>query len=149
MDKIAVNCITLQYLLEFAKMLHAIATNTTVIRNFFKKIRQADPGYMKMYRSEVDAFRERLCKRAREKRQAAVDDMEALAKQKRIAESPGGLDPQEVLDSLPQVVVFYILCCRPKLCSVFEMLVNTIYVKSAHTSTPLLFINEISSITVY
>lgn len=33
----AANCITLQYLLELAKSLHALATNENVIKTFFKK----------------------------------------------------------------------------------------------------------------
>lgn len=101
MDRVAENCITLQYLLELAKTLNALSTNVNVIKNFFKKIRQADPSYMKMYHDEVEAFRDRLRKRAQEKREAAVDELDAEAKAKRIAESPGGLDPQEVLDALP------------------------------------------------
>lgn len=31
------NCITLQYLLELAKSLNSLATNTNVIKTFFKK----------------------------------------------------------------------------------------------------------------
>lgn len=58
-----------------------------------------------MYQDEVEAFRDRLRKRAQEKREAAVEELDAEAKAKRIAESPGGLDPQEVLDSLPEVLI--------------------------------------------
>lgn len=41
----------------------------------------------------------RLRRRAREK----VEEAEEEERQKRIAESPGGLDPIEVLNSLPEV----------------------------------------------
>jgi cell division cycle protein 37 len=101
MEKYASNCITLQYLLELAKSLNALATNTNVIKNFFKKIAAADAAYMKMYHDEVAAFRDRLRKRAKDKREAALDEYEAEEKQKRIAASPGGLDPQEVFETLP------------------------------------------------
>jgi len=37
MDRVAENCITLQYLLELAKSLRALPTNTNMIMNFFKK----------------------------------------------------------------------------------------------------------------
>lgn len=37
MDRVAENCITLQYLLELAKTLNALSTNVNVIKNFFKK----------------------------------------------------------------------------------------------------------------
>lgn len=33
----AEQCIIIQYLLELSKTLHALATNTNVIKNFFKK----------------------------------------------------------------------------------------------------------------
>jgi cell division cycle protein 37 len=59
---------------------------------------------MKMYADEVDGFRERLRKRAKDKRDAAISEAETEAKTKRIAESPGGMDPQEVFDSLPEAM---------------------------------------------
>lgn len=56
-----------------------------------------------MFREEVEAFKDRLRKRGKDKRDAAIAEQEADEKAKRIAASPGGLDPQEVFDSLPQV----------------------------------------------
>ncbi|KAL3077252.1 hypothetical protein niasHS_013241 [Heterodera schachtii] len=101
MGRIAENCIMIQYELELAKSLHAMATNTNVIKNFFKKIRIAEQSYMKMFTDEVEAFKDRLRKRARDKREAMLSETEAEEKKKRVAQSPGGLDPQEVFDSLP------------------------------------------------
>ncbi|MCP9262325.1 Hsp90 co-chaperone Cdc37 [Dirofilaria immitis] len=98
----AEQCIIIQYLLELSKTLHALATNTNVIKNFFKKFRAADPSYAKMFRQEVDAFCDRLRKRGKDKRDAAIAEYEAEEKAKRIATSPGGLDPQEVYESLPE-----------------------------------------------
>ncbi|KAH7706973.1 Hsp90 co-chaperone Cdc37 [Aphelenchoides avenae] len=102
MAKYAANCITLQYLLELAKTLNALATNTNVIKNFFKKIKAADAAYMKMYYDEVEAFKDRLRKRAQTKREEALQEYEADEKAKRVAQAPGGLDPQEVYDALPE-----------------------------------------------
>lgn len=102
MGIVAEQCIIIQYLLELSSTLHALATNTNVIRNFFKKFRCADPSYMVMFREEVEAFKDRLRKRGKDKRDAAVAEQEADEKAKRIAASPGGLDPQEVFDGLPQ-----------------------------------------------
>jgi cell division cycle protein 37 len=102
MNKMTEQCITVQYLLELAKSLHALPTNQNIIKNFFKKIRAADAQYMKMYREEVDAFQMRLRKRAKDKIEAAMAEMEADEKKKRIEESPGGLDPQEVFNELPE-----------------------------------------------
>lgn len=98
----AEQCIIIQYLLELSKTLHALATNTNVIKNFFKKFRAADPSYSQMFRQEVEAFCDRLRKRGKDKRDAAIAEYEAEEKAKRIAASPGGLDPQEVYESLPE-----------------------------------------------
>uniref|UniRef100_A0A914YVD3 Hsp90 chaperone protein kinase-targeting subunit n=1 Tax=Panagrolaimus superbus TaxID=310955 RepID=A0A914YVD3_9BILA len=102
MNKMTEQCITVQYLLELAKSLRALPTNTNVIKNFFRKIRAADAQYMRMYREEVEAFQARLRKRAKDKIEAAMSEMEADEKKKRIEESPGGLDPQEVFNTLPE-----------------------------------------------
>ncbi|VDO14779.1 unnamed protein product, partial [Brugia timori] len=103
----AEQCIIIQYLLELSKTLHALATNTNVIKNFFKKFRAADPSYAKMFRQEVDAFCDRLRKRGKDKRDAAIAEYETEEKAKRIAASPGGMDPQEVYESLPEVFLSF------------------------------------------
>ncbi|KAI6184386.1 hypothetical protein M3Y97_00590500 [Aphelenchoides bicaudatus] len=102
MASYAANCITLQYLLELAKSLHAPGNNENIIKTFFKKIRAADPSYMKMYDDEVDSFKERLTKRAKTKRDAALAEAESEERARRIQESPGGMDPQEVFEALPE-----------------------------------------------
>lgn len=66
--------------------------------------------YMKMYDDEVNSFCERLQERAKDKREAAEAEYEAEEKKKRIAASPGGLDPQEVYESLPEVSLKGIFC---------------------------------------
>lgn len=71
------------------------------------RIRAADDSYMKMYHDEVDAFKERLTKRAKEKRDAAFAEAEAEERARRIEESPGGMDPQEVFESLPEVCLVF------------------------------------------
>uniref|UniRef100_A0A0K0CSU3 Hsp90 chaperone protein kinase-targeting subunit n=1 Tax=Angiostrongylus cantonensis TaxID=6313 RepID=A0A0K0CSU3_ANGCA len=102
MSNIARQCIIIQYLLELAKNMNAIPTNVNIIKAFFKKFRSADPQYLKLYTDEVAAFEERLIRRAKEKRDAALAEYEAEEKEKRIAAAPGGLDPQEVYESLPE-----------------------------------------------
>ncbi|CAJ0573490.1 unnamed protein product, partial [Mesorhabditis spiculigera] len=101
MSNMARQCIILQYLLELAKSLNAEPTNTNIIKNFFKKFQSADPTYMKMYEDEVTQFQDRLRRRAKDKRDQAIAEYESDEKAKRIANAPGGLDPQEVYDSLP------------------------------------------------
>jgi len=104
MAVMAEQCIIIQYLLELSKTLNAIATNTNMIKNFFKKFRAADPTYMKAFHEEVEGFKDRLRKRAKDKRDTAIAEYEAAEKQKRIAASPGGVDPQEVYEELPQAM---------------------------------------------
>ncbi|VDL71433.1 unnamed protein product [Nippostrongylus brasiliensis] len=101
MCNVARQCIVVQYLLELAKNMNAIPTNINIIKAFFKKFRSADPQYLKLYTDEVAAFEDRLRRRAKEKRDAALAEYEAEEKEKRIAAAPGGLDPQEVYESLP------------------------------------------------
>ncbi|KHN84493.1 putative Hsp90 co-chaperone cdc37 [Toxocara canis] len=102
MGIMAEQCILIQYMLQLSNTLHALATNTSVIKNFFKKFRSADPTYMALFHEEVESFKNRLRKRGKEKRDAAISEEEADSKAKRIAASPGGLDPQEVFDTLPE-----------------------------------------------
>uniref|UniRef100_A0A914UT87 Hsp90 chaperone protein kinase-targeting subunit n=1 Tax=Plectus sambesii TaxID=2011161 RepID=A0A914UT87_9BILA len=102
MCTMAEQCIIVQYLIELAKTLNMPPTNTSVIHNFFRKFKAADPSYLKMFRSEVEAFQDRIRKRAKDKRDAAIAEMEKEEREKRIAASPGGVDPQEVYESLPE-----------------------------------------------
>ncbi|KAF7633450.1 hypothetical protein Mgra_00007138 [Meloidogyne graminicola] len=81
MGRVAENCITIQYLLE---------------------IRSAEALYLQMYHEEVRAFKDRLRKRAKDKRDAYLSKAEASDKAKRVEASPGGLDPLDVLESLPE-----------------------------------------------
>ncbi|TKR70394.1 hypothetical protein L596_022428 [Steinernema carpocapsae] len=97
----AEQCIIVQYLLEMARSLNALATNSNVINTFFKKIGMADPSYMKMFHDEVASFKDRIMKRAIQKKQEYLAEAEAKEREERIAQSPGGVDPQEVYDALP------------------------------------------------
>jgi cell division cycle protein 37 len=63
-----------------------------------------------MYEDEVEAFKERLTKRAKTKRDAARAEAESEERSRRIQESPGGMDPQEVFESLPEVCTAYLYC---------------------------------------
>lgn len=58
---------------------------------------------MKMYTEEVQAFIARVHARAAQKREEAIKEAEEEERQERIKHAPGGLDPIEVLESLPKV----------------------------------------------
>eukprot|EP00123_Amoebidium_parasiticum_P022595 comp9081_c0_seq1/m.4256 comp9081_c0_seq1/g.4256 ORF comp9081_c0_seq1/g.4256 comp9081_c0_seq1/m.4256 type:complete len:357 (-) comp9081_c0_seq1:620-1690(-) len=100
MKTIARQTILMQYLIEFAK--NVSKPKPLIVKSFFAKFRLAEAQYMSAYKEEVDALIGRVEKRAKERIEEAVKEYEEEERQKRIAASPGGLDPQEVMESLPQ-----------------------------------------------
>merc|ERR1719158_2020277 len=107
MEQVAHQCICIQYLLELARQLDV--DPRSCISSFFTKIQLADPEYKQAFEDELVAFKDRIRRRAKEKIQEAIDEEEEekrkeleAGKSQRIAESPGGLDPIEVLESLPE-----------------------------------------------
>lgn len=65
------------------------------------RIQVADVEYKKGFEDELQAFKERIRRRAKEKLEAAIAEVEEEEKAKRLG--PGGLDPVDVFESLPQV----------------------------------------------
>lgn len=57
--------------------------------------------YRKGFEDELLSFKNRIQRRAKEKIEAAVAEAEEEEKKNRLG--PGGLDPVEVFESLPQV----------------------------------------------
>ena len=68
---------------------------------FSNRIQKADVEYRKGFEDELQAFKERIRRRAKEKLDAAIAEAEEEERQKRLG--PGGLDPVEVFESLPEV----------------------------------------------
>eukprot|EP00092_Neocalanus_flemingeri_P010830 GFUD01011662.1.p1 GENE.GFUD01011662.1~~GFUD01011662.1.p1 ORF type:complete len:370 (+),score=165.36 GFUD01011662.1:59-1168(+) len=93
MCHVAHQCICMQYLLELAKQLDC--DPRACISSFFTKIQVADEEYKAAFYSELDAFKQRIVKRAKEKIEEAIEEerLERLG--------PGGLDPADVFESLP------------------------------------------------
>ena len=68
------------------------------------RIQIADTEYKKAFEDELNAFIERIRRRAQEKIDEQLEEArkeEELERQGRLG--PGGLDPVEVFDSLPEV----------------------------------------------
>jgi len=78
-------------LLELAKQLDV--DPRSCISSFFTKIQVADPEYKKAFDDELVAFKKRIRKRAEEK-------IAEYEREERLG--PGGLDPLEVMESLPK-----------------------------------------------
>lgn len=97
MHHVAHQTIVMQYLLELAKQLDR--DPRSCINPFFQKIKSADKTYMDAFEDELRAFKNRVKGRADARIERAMKEYEEEEKQKRLG--PGGLDPIEVLESLP------------------------------------------------
>jgi hypothetical protein len=69
--------------------------------HFVYRIQVAEAEYKNSFDDELRSFKERIRKRAAEKVQEAIREAEEEERKARLG--PGGLDPIEVYDSLPQV----------------------------------------------
>jgi len=98
MEHMAHQCICMQFLLELAKQLDT--DPRACISSFFTKIQVADEEYKNAFYEELRAFKERIKKRAAEKVAEAIAEAEEEERISRLG--PGGLDPVEVFESLPQ-----------------------------------------------
>merc|ERR1719220_2541257 len=85
MKHVAHQCICMQYLLELGKQLDT--DPRACISSFFTKIQVADQDYRDAFYSELDAFKLRIVKRAKEKIE------EAMEEERKERLGPGGLDP--------------------------------------------------------
>lgn len=102
MSHVAHQCICMQFILELAKQLDTDPRNC--VASFFQRIQVAEPEYKAHFNSEVVGFKERIRKRAIEKIEEAIAEQEEEDRQARLG--PGGLDPVEVFESLPDVCIF-------------------------------------------
>ncbi|KAL3216814.1 hypothetical protein MRX96_006351 [Rhipicephalus microplus] len=106
MCHVAHQCICIQYVLELGKQLEV--DPRSCISSFFTRIQMADQVYKDAFEDELKGFKERVQLRAREKLEEAVKEIEEVSvseceeeeRQERLG--PGGLDPVEVFESLPE-----------------------------------------------
>ncbi|XP_014252146.1 hsp90 co-chaperone Cdc37-like [Cimex lectularius] len=97
---VAHQCICMQYILELAKQLDV--DPRACVSSFFTKIQICDEDYKASFEDELASFIERVKRRAKEKLENAIKEQEMEERQARLG--PGGLDPVEVFDTLPQVL---------------------------------------------
>lgn len=100
MNHVAHQTIVMNFIMELAKQMDV--DPRSCVRPFFSRIKLGEKQYMEAFNSELDAFKERITKRAKEKLQKAMEEYEEEERQKRLG--PGGLDPVEVFESLPEVL---------------------------------------------
>lgn len=98
MEHVSKQAIAMQYMLELAKQLDVDVRGC--ISSFFTRIQTADQHYIDAFEDEIEAFKNRIRERARVRIEAAMKQVEEEERQSRLG--PGGLDPIEVLESLPE-----------------------------------------------
>lgn len=98
MKHVSHQCIVMQFILELAKSLQQDPRNC--VRAFFSRIKIGEKQYMDAFNDELESFRERIKGRAKARLEEAIKEYEEEEKQKRLG--PGGLDPVEVMESLPE-----------------------------------------------
>ncbi|KAL2086506.1 hypothetical protein ACEWY4_017565 [Coilia grayii] len=98
MEQVAHQTIVMQFILELAKSLKVDPRGC--FRQFFTKIKTADQQYQDAFNDELESFKERVRGRAKIRIEKAMKEYEEEERQKRIG--PGGLDPVEVYETLPQ-----------------------------------------------
>ncbi|KAL5969169.1 Hsp90 co-chaperone Cdc37 [Taenia solium] len=98
LDHVSHQCIVMQFMLELAKSLKC--DPRSCIRPFFNKFINPEPEYQRMFEEELTAFKARIRDRARVKLTEAMQQYEEEERQKRLG--PGGLDPYEVIETLPE-----------------------------------------------
>jgi len=98
MEQVAHQTIVMQFILELAKSLKVDPRGC--FRQFFTKIKTADQQYQDAFNDELESFKERVRGRAKIRIEKAMKEYEEEERQKRIG--PGGLDPVEVYEALPQ-----------------------------------------------
>ncbi|XP_054732869.1 hsp90 co-chaperone Cdc37-like [Anastrepha obliqua] len=98
MAHVAHQCICMQYMLELAKQLEV--DPRACVNSFFSKIQNCVPEYKQQFESEIEAFKDRIKKRAQEKIKEALAEAEEEERKARLG--PGGLDPADVFETLPE-----------------------------------------------
>ncbi|EZA51720.1 hypothetical protein DMN91_003611 [Ooceraea biroi] len=100
MQHVAHQCICMQYILELSKQLEV--DPRACVGSFFSRIQIAEVEYKNSFDEELRAFKDRIRKRAAEKVADAVREAEEEEKKARLG--PGGLDPVEVFETLPEAL---------------------------------------------
>lgn len=97
MKHISKQVISMQYILELAKQLDC--DPRSCIATFFTKIQKADKEYIDAFNNELESFKKRIQDRAQVKIEEARKEVEEEERRERLG--PGGLDPLEVIETLP------------------------------------------------
>ncbi|XP_015511067.2 hsp90 co-chaperone Cdc37 [Neodiprion pinetum] len=100
MEHVAHQCICMQYILELSKQLDV--DPRACVGSFFSRIQIAEVEYKNSFDDELKSFKERIRKRAAEKVAEALKEAEEEERKSRLG--PGGLDPVQVFQELPEAL---------------------------------------------
>lgn len=100
MEHVSHQCIVMQFILELAKTMKY--DPRACVGPFFTKMQMANKEYKDGFYEELNAFKGRIRKRAQEKIEEAMKEAEEEERQARLG--PGGLDPVEVFETLPDIL---------------------------------------------
>ncbi|XP_061703200.1 hsp90 co-chaperone Cdc37-like [Syngnathoides biaculeatus] len=100
MEQVAHQTIVMQFIMELAKTLNVDPRGC--FRQFFAKIKTSDQQYQDAFNDELESFMERVRGRAKIRIEIATKEYEKQEREKRLG--PGGLDPVDVYESLPQAM---------------------------------------------
>ncbi|GAB6026065.1 hsp90 co-chaperone Cdc37 [Chamberlinius hualienensis] len=100
MGHVAHQCMCLQYILELGKQLQM--DPKSCVSSFFTRIQMADAQYVSAFEDEIKSFKERVKERAKARIERAMAEAEEEERKQRLG--PGGLDPMEVFESLPEIL---------------------------------------------
>lgn len=100
MRHVAHQTIVMQFILELARTLER--DPRACVPAFFSRIKLADQQYMGAFNDELNSFITRVKGRAEARLEAAMKEVEEEERAQRLG--PGGLDPVEVFESLPDIL---------------------------------------------
>lgn len=100
MEHVAKQCISMQYVLELAKQLEVDPRGC--VASFFNRIQMADEQYKNAFEDELSAFKTRVRERGQKRLEEARKEVEEEERKNRLG--PGGLDPVDVFESLPETL---------------------------------------------
>eukprot|EP00048_Salpingoeca_helianthica_P002640 m.59136 g.59136 ORF g.59136 m.59136 type:complete len:439 (-) comp12219_c0_seq2:131-1447(-) len=100
MERVAHQTIVAQFIMELAKSVKRDPRQC--VDGFFHRLKNPEPQYMEAFQDELRALKDRIRKRAVERVAEAEAKAKAADDEERKARlGPGGLDPLEVLETLP------------------------------------------------
>lgn len=100
MARVAHQTIVAQFIMELAKSVQRDPRQC--VDSFFNRLKTAEPQYKEAFEDELTALKERVRRRAVERKKEAEEKAKQEEEEERKARlGPGGLDPLEVLETLP------------------------------------------------